>query len=162
MARRAAATRRLGALSAHLVAEEKEEREPIDYDAIRAKYAAFREARLRSDGEAQYTSEIDDVRGGSYGSDPWAAESDHVEADRAPLSDEVEVLIIGGGFSALLTSAQLRARGVESIRIVEKGADVGVRINAPLPAKSPSAHETMLPPPLQRPASPNGAERRCI
>ena len=72
------------------------------------------------------------------------------------------MLIIGGGFSALLTSAQLRARGVESIRIVEKGADVGVRINAPLPAKSPSAHETMLPPPLQRPASPNGAERRCI
>jgi cation diffusion facilitator CzcD-associated flavoprotein CzcO len=44
---------------------------------------------------------------------------------RAPLSDEVEVLFIGGGFSALLTSARLREKGVESIRIVERGADVG-------------------------------------
>src|SRR4029077_16644314 len=34
-------------------------------------------------------------------------------------------LFIGGGFSALLTSARLREHGVESIRIVEKGADVG-------------------------------------
>ena len=35
------------------------------------------------------------------------------------------MLFIGGGFSALLTSARLRQRGVESIRIVERGADVG-------------------------------------
>jgi cyclohexanone monooxygenase len=35
------------------------------------------------------------------------------------------VLFIGGGFSALLTSARLREVGVESIRIVERGADVG-------------------------------------
>ena len=32
---------------------------------------------------------------------------------------------IGGGFSALLTSARLREQGVKSIRIVERGADVG-------------------------------------
>ena len=42
-----------------------------------------------------------------------------------PITDDVEVLFIGGGFSALLTSARLRERGVESIRIVERGADVG-------------------------------------
>ena len=35
------------------------------------------------------------------------------------------MLFIGGGFSALLTSARLRERGVESIRIVERGGDVG-------------------------------------
>ena len=35
------------------------------------------------------------------------------------------MLFIGGGFSALLTSARLREVGVESIRIVERGADVG-------------------------------------
>ena len=35
------------------------------------------------------------------------------------------MLFIGGGFSALLTSARLREKGVESIRIVERGADVG-------------------------------------
>ena len=35
------------------------------------------------------------------------------------------MLFIGGGFSALLASAQLRGVGVESIRLVERGADVG-------------------------------------
>ena len=45
--------------------------------------------------------------------------------DRDPLSDQVEVLFIGGGFSALLTSARLREHGFESIRIVERGSDVG-------------------------------------
>ena len=44
---------------------------------------------------------------------------------REPFTDEVEVLFIGGGFSALLTSARLREKGVESLRIVERGADVG-------------------------------------
>ncbi len=37
----------------------------------------------------------------------------------------MECLFIGGGFSALLTAARLRERGVESIRIVERGSDVG-------------------------------------
>src|SRR5260370_8321282 len=40
-------------------------------------------------------------------------------------SDVCSSDLIGGGFSALLTSARLRERGVESIRIVERGADVG-------------------------------------
>ena len=35
------------------------------------------------------------------------------------------MLFIGGGFSALLTSARLREKGVASIRIVERGGDVG-------------------------------------
>lgn len=44
---------------------------------------------------------------------------------RAPINDTVECLFIGGGFSALLTAARLRERGVERIRIVERRADVG-------------------------------------
>ena len=56
-----------------------------------------------------------------YAIDPNAAEP----TPRAPLTDTVECLFIGGGFSALLTSARLREYGVESIRIVERGADVG-------------------------------------
>ncbi len=46
-------------------------------------------------------------------------------APRAPITDTVECLFIGGGFSALLTAARLREKGVESIRIVERGGDVG-------------------------------------
>ncbi|HXW84393.1 MAG TPA: NAD(P)/FAD-dependent oxidoreductase, partial [Candidatus Binataceae bacterium] len=56
-----------------------------------------------------------------YQVDPHATEI----KPRAPINDTVECLFIGGGFSALLTSARLREAGVESIRIVERGADVG-------------------------------------
>ena len=56
-----------------------------------------------------------------YAIDPYVADT----TDRAPITDTVECLFIGGGFSALLTAARLRERGVESIRIVERGGDVG-------------------------------------
>ena len=44
---------------------------------------------------------------------------------RAPLNDEVEVIVIGGGFGGLLAAARLREAGVEDIRIIEKGGDFG-------------------------------------
>jgi cation diffusion facilitator CzcD-associated flavoprotein CzcO len=94
------------------------------YDAVKAKFAEARDLRLRyrPEGSAQYTSDFDGALA-KYASDPYA---DSVAANpRDPITDTVEVLFIGGGFSALLTAARLRERGVESIRIVERGADVG-------------------------------------
>ena len=44
---------------------------------------------------------------------------------REPLSDEVDVAIIGAGFGGLLTGARLRELGVESMRLIDKAADVG-------------------------------------
>ncbi|MGH6956316.1 MAG: flavin-containing monooxygenase, partial [Caulobacteraceae bacterium] len=44
---------------------------------------------------------------------------------RAPLTDTVDALVIGGGFGGLLAAARLREAGVERIRIVEKGGDFG-------------------------------------
>jgi len=45
--------------------------------------------------------------------------------DREPLFDEVTVAIIGGGFSGLVTGARLRQAGVEGVRLIEGGGDVG-------------------------------------
>ena len=92
------------------------------YDAIKQKFAEERDLRLnyRPEGTSQYTSDLS----GSfarYEIDPYGGEI----APREPINDTVECLFIGGGFSALLTSARLREYGVESIRIVERGADVG-------------------------------------
>lgn len=92
------------------------------YDEIKEKFKQERDIRVeyRPEGTAQYTSElIGDLE--KYAIDPFVNE----EVSREPISDQVEVLFIGGGFSALLTSARLREKGVESIRIVERGADVG-------------------------------------
>ena len=92
------------------------------YDEIKQKFAEARDLRLgyRPEGTEQFTSELTGELA-HYATDPYAGEV----ADREPINDTVEVLFIGGGFSALLTSARLREKGVESIRIVERGADVG-------------------------------------
>ena len=101
----------------------KKARQPQEYyERIKEKFAQERDLRLgyRPEGTSQFTSELsgDLAR---YAIDPNAS---HPEP-REPLEDTVECLFIGGGFSALLTSARLREVGVESIRIVERGADVG-------------------------------------
>src|SRR5258708_5133042 len=85
------------------------------YDGVKQKYAEERDIRLRyrPDGTKQY---INDLTGdlAKYEIDPYGGEIKPREA----INDTVEVLFIGGGFSALLTSARLREVGVESIRIV--------------------------------------------
>ncbi|HUO89886.1 MAG TPA: NAD(P)/FAD-dependent oxidoreductase [Rhizomicrobium sp.] len=93
------------------------------YDGIKERFAEARDLRLkyRPEGTSQYTSDVETFA--KYTLDPYADSVAH--APRAPIDDEVEVLFIGGGFSALLTAARLRERGVQSIRIVERGGDVG-------------------------------------
>ncbi|MFT7220445.1 MAG: cation diffusion facilitator CzcD-associated flavoprotein CzcO [Candidatus Azotimanducaceae bacterium] len=92
------------------------------YDGIKSKFAEERDLRLnyRPNGTVQFTSDLTGDLS-RYAVDPFVEEA----PARDPMEDEVEVLIIGGGFSALLTSARLREAGVESIRIVERGGDVG-------------------------------------
>jgi cyclohexanone monooxygenase len=43
----------------------------------------------------------------------------------APLRDDVEVVVIGGGFGGLLAGVRLREAGVADVRIIEKGGDFG-------------------------------------
>jgi len=92
------------------------------YDSVKRKFAEERDLRLkyRPQGLSQYTYELSGVLA-KYEVDTYA----EAVTPRAPINDTVECLFIGGGFSALLTSARLREVGVESIRIVERGADVG-------------------------------------
>src|SRR5215212_12171871 len=88
-------------------------------DALRAKYAKERERRLRPDGITQYV----EVSGpfAPFAEDPWA-DPNFV---REPITDEVDVAIVGAGFGGLLTGARLRELGVERVRLIDKAADVG-------------------------------------
>ena len=76
----------------------------FDPDALREKYRQERDKRLRPDGNAQYLQITGDL--GRFLDDP------HVEPGftREALSDEVDVAIVGGGFSGLLAGARLRER----------------------------------------------------
>src|SRR6202161_2476996 len=91
----------------------------FDPDALREKYRAERDKRLRADGNEQYVEVKGDFR--HYIDDPYVEPG----FTRAPLTDAVDVLVIGGGFGGLLAAARLREAGVEDIRIIEKGGDFG-------------------------------------
>ncbi|MEZ4333924.1 MAG: NAD(P)/FAD-dependent oxidoreductase [Myxococcota bacterium] len=92
---------------------------PIDREALREKYRIEREKRLRSDANDQYV-EMAGLHA-HFDHDPWA----EGEVDRAPVAEDVEVLLVGGGFGGMLTAARLRQQGIEDLRIVEKGSDFG-------------------------------------
>jgi cyclohexanone monooxygenase len=91
----------------------------FDPDALRAKYREEREKRLRADGNDQYVEVTGELS--HFVDDPYAEPG----YSREPLTDEVDVLLIGGGFAGLLAGARLRQLGVENIRVIEKGGDFG-------------------------------------
>jgi cation diffusion facilitator CzcD-associated flavoprotein CzcO len=91
----------------------------FDPDALREKYRAERDKRLRADANQQYVEVEGDYR--HYIDDPYVEPG----YTRAPLTDTVDAIVIGGGFGGLMAAARLREAGLEKIRIVEKGGDFG-------------------------------------
>jgi cyclohexanone monooxygenase len=91
----------------------------FDPDALRAKYREERDKRIRNDGNEQYVEVKGDFS--RYVDDPYVDPG----FKRAPLNDDVEVVIIGGGFGGLLAGARLREAGFKDIRIIEKAGDFG-------------------------------------
>ena len=86
--------------------------EPADFgfdpNPLRDKYRRERAKRIRADGNDQYREVTGDfVR---YLDDPYVEPG----FTRDPLSDDVEVAIIGGGFGGLLAGARLREAGVDA------------------------------------------------
>jgi cyclohexanone monooxygenase len=90
----------------------------FDPDALRDRYRAERDKRLRADGNEQYVEIAG--RFAHYLEDPYVA-----PIEREPLFDEVTVAIVGGGFGGQLAGARLREAGVNDLRIIEKGGDFG-------------------------------------
>ena len=91
----------------------------FDADAMRERYRIERDKRLRPDGNEQYVEVVGQFA--HYLDDPYVEEL----IEREPLSDEVEVVVIGGGFGGLQMGARLRDAGVRDLRIIEKGGDFG-------------------------------------
>ena len=87
--------------------------------ALRAKYRAERDKRLHAEGNEQYVEVTGDFS--HYVDDPYI----DTPLQREPLFDEVDVIVVGGGFGGLLTGARLTEAGIGRIRIIEKGGDFG-------------------------------------
>lgn len=91
----------------------------FDPAALKAKYLAERDKRLRTDANAQYVEMAG--RFARFLDDPYL----DAPIDRAPLTDDAEVVVIGGGFGGLLAGAKLRQAGIADVRIIEKGGEFG-------------------------------------
>ena len=91
----------------------------FDPDQLREKYRVERDKRLRGDGSEQYQEMVGDFT--HYVDDPYIDE----KIEREPLTDEMDVIVIGGGFGGLIAGARLKESGIERVRIIEKGGDFG-------------------------------------
>ena len=91
----------------------------VDRKALREKYQVERARRLRADGVDQYVPSVGAFE--RYRADPYA----DPEFSRDSLEETVDVVVIGGGMGGLMMGAQLKSRGVESFRIIEKAGDFG-------------------------------------
>jgi len=92
--------------------------EEFDKLALRAKYREERDKRIRPEGNAQYIEPSG--RFAHFLDDPYVE-----VVEREPLTDEVTVAFIGGGFAGLVTGARLKQAGIDDVRIIEGGGDVG-------------------------------------
>ena len=91
----------------------------FDPEALLERYRIERDKRLRADGNDQYL----EIKGqlAHYLDDPFI----DGKIEREPLADEVDVVIVGGGFGGLQVAARLCQAGVDDIRLIEKGGDFG-------------------------------------
>ena len=90
-----------------------------DPETVRAKYLSERDRRLVAN-----RAEIRDLEGDAhfagYRADPFTP---YIE--REPLTDDAEVVVVGGGIAGILAGFRLREAGLERIRIVDQAGGIG-------------------------------------
>ncbi len=93
----------------------------LDFDPaeLKAKYLSERDKRLRDDANDQYVEVTAEFS--HYVDDPYVDPG----FTRQPLTDRVEIAIIGGGFGGLLMAARMKEAGFDDIRMIETAGDFG-------------------------------------
>jgi cation diffusion facilitator CzcD-associated flavoprotein CzcO len=91
----------------------------LTLEEIKAKYRTEREKRLRPEGTDQYRS----LAGvfDEFDRDPYADPN----YQRAPVIEETDVAIIGGGLGGLMAAVELTKQGITDFRIIDKAGDFG-------------------------------------
>lgn len=93
--------------------------EDIDIPAMREKYRQERDKRIRSDGQKQYVRPT----GGPAGS--FEADPHMPLVPRAPISEDIDVIVLGGGWGGIMAAYHLTQAGVTNFRNVDTAGDFG-------------------------------------
>src|SRR5437879_13388113 len=91
----------------------------FDPEAVHGKYARERAKRM-VEGRGVIRDLTGDGLFTTYLNDPYTPFT-----EREPLSDEVDVAIIGAGVAGLAMGARLREAGMERIRLIDRAGGVG-------------------------------------
>jgi cyclohexanone monooxygenase len=94
----------------------------LDFDpgALRRRYREERDRRIREDGEDQYVEAAAEFA--HFADDDPYADPDF---QRDPVDIDIDVAVIGGGFSGLMAAARLKERDIDNFRVLESGGDFG-------------------------------------
>lgn len=93
--------------------------EELDIPALKARYLAERDRRLRREGGEQYLRPTDDFSD-NYEHDPFTP-----LIERAPITEDIDAAILGGGFSGILAGYHLRGQGVTNVRNIDHAGGFG-------------------------------------
>lgn len=93
--------------------------EEIDIPAIKKKYEEERQKRIRPDGQKQY-AKIKEEFAEEYLHDPHTPIQ-----SRDPISEDLEVAVLGTGWSGILAAYHLKKAGVTNFRNIDHGGDWG-------------------------------------
>ena len=91
----------------------------LSLEEAREKYRIEREKRLRADGIRQYKELKGDYE--EFDRDPYVEPG----FTRDAVIEDVDVVIVGGGFGGMIEAANLTKAGVTNFRIIEKAGDFG-------------------------------------
>ena len=91
----------------------------FDPHAVRDKYQEERAKRMTEDRGVLYDL-TDEERFAEYTRDPFTP-----FAEREPVTEEVDVAIIGAGMSGVVVGAKLRDAGVQKVVLVDKAGGIG-------------------------------------
>ena len=94
----------------------------FDPEQLTERYRVEREKRIRDDAESQFVEITND----SPYANRYLIDDPYAEPiERDPISDERDVIIIGGGWVGMMTAARLKQAGIDDVRIVDSAADFG-------------------------------------
>ncbi len=91
----------------------------IDIDALKARYRQERDKRMRSDGQQQYEQPVEDL------ADNYAADPHTPVTPRDPIDEDIEIAVLGGGWSGIMAGVQLRKAGISGFRHIDHAGDFG-------------------------------------
>ncbi|MCW1427498.1 flavin-containing monooxygenase [Novosphingobium sp. JCM 18896] len=94
--------------------------EEIDIPAMKAKYQQERDKRIRREGQEQYAPHEDNLTHDTYEHDPFSP-----VVPRDALAEDVDVAVLGGGWTGLLAAYHLTKQGVTNFKVIDHAGNYG-------------------------------------